>query len=127
MNDDQYLKHSLSVLEAFSAALAARTQELPDDHPLRELAREFRALGKAQTNLYPQGHAVVARLFNTFTDFAPTFPRSLLWFFGGDCLHYLTDEEISQFQQLDELRLAAAERGEVLDLEQARAVTGTLH
>jgi len=127
MNDDQYLEHNLSVLKAFSAALATRTRELPDGHPLHELAREFQALGEVQTNLYPQGHALVARLFNTFTDFAPTFPRSLLWFFGGDCLHYLTDEEISQFQQLDELRLAAAERGEVLDLEQARAVTGTLH
>ncbi|WP_279248288.1 PA2817 family protein [Candidatus Marimicrobium litorale] len=127
MNDDQYLKHNLSVLEAFSAALATRTRELPDGHPLHELAREFRALSETQTNLYPQGHTLVARLFNTFNEFAPTFPRSLLWFFGGDCLHYLTDEEISQFQQLDELRLAAAERGEVLDLEQARAANDTLH
>jgi hypothetical protein len=26
----------------------------------------------------------------------------LLWFFGGDCLHYLDDEEIAAYQARDE-------------------------
>ena len=53
----------------------------------------------------PSTPALVARLFTTYPDFAPTFPRELLWFFGGDCLHYMPDEEIATFQQLEELRL----------------------
>ena len=55
------------------------------------------------------------RLFSHQPEFAPTFPRSLLWFLGGDCLHVLTDQEIATFQALDEERLEAAERGELYD------------
>ena len=32
----------------------------------------------------------------------PVIERELFWFFGGECLHYLTDEEITQFQRIDE-------------------------
>ncbi len=32
----------------------------------------------------------------------PIVPRDLLWFLGGDCLHFLTDDEISQFQKIED-------------------------
>ena len=40
---------------------------------------------------------------------------ALLWFFGGDCLHFMPDEEIDLFQRLDERRYEAEERGETFD------------
>ncbi len=33
----------------------------------------------------------------------PIVPRSLLWFLGGDCLHFLGDDEIAYFQSLEDL------------------------
>jgi hypothetical protein len=38
-----------------------------------------------------------------------------LWFFGGDCLHFMPDEEIQLYQQLDERRFAVEETGEDFD------------
>jgi hypothetical protein len=34
----------------------------------------------------------------------PLFPRDVLYLLGGECLHYMPDEEISAYQELDELR-----------------------
>jgi len=121
MNDEHYLEHCRSLLAGFSRTFATRTRQLPDDHPLRELAGAFEDLAASSADLYTDGPPLVARLFDTHTEFAPTFPRQLLWFFGGDCLHYMADDEIAQCQQLDELRLAAARRGETFDWNASRA------
>jgi len=121
MNDDQYLEHCRELLAKFATALLARTENLPEADPLRELAESFSALGSASEDFYARGPALIDRLFTTYTDFAPTLPRELLWFFGGDCLHYMPDEEIAQFQQLEEMRLEAAGRDEIFNLRDARA------
>ena len=63
----------------------------------------------------------MTRLFSGCPQLAPTFPRELLWFLGGDCLHYMPDEELDVFQQLDEMRAEAAKRSECLDYQKARA------
>ena len=121
MNDEQYLYHCRSLLAEFTQTLMARTKDLPQDHPLRELALAFTSLDEPSSDLYAQGPALTARLFETYTEFAPTFPRQLLWFFGGDCLHFMSDEEIAQFQQLEELRLAAAAGGKIFNFAESRA------
>ena len=121
LNDRQYLQHCRQLLSGFAATLLQRTEALDREESLRELARAFGRLATGDAAPYRDGPALVSRLFTTFPDFAPTFPRELLWFFGGDCLHYMPDEEIELFQQLEDLRGAAARRGEVLDLRAARA------
>lgn len=121
MNDEQYLEHCSALLTQFSQTLATRTAQLPADHPLRELGEAFTTLGDSAGDLYARSPELVARLFDTYPEFAPTFPRQLLWFLGGDCLHYMADEEIAQYQQLEELRLAAASRGDTFNFSEARA------
>ncbi len=32
----------------------------------------------------------------------PMVPRDLLWFLGGDCLHFLSDEELNNFQKIED-------------------------
>ena len=81
----------------------------------------FKALAKGEHELYSEGPGLVSRLFSTYPDFAPSFPRDLLWFFGGDCLHFMPDPEIAVYQQLDDMRAEACERGETLDLRTARS------
>ncbi len=121
MDDAQYASHCRQLLEQFAGDMIKRTEHLPESDSLRELAAAFGELCDGSRDLYLDGPALVSRLFTTYPDFAPAFPRDLLWFLAGECLHYMPDEEIETYQQLDELRAEAAASGKVLDLRQARA------
>jgi hypothetical protein len=122
MDDRQYLNHCRELLASFTRELLSRTDSLPEDHPLRALAGDFRALCQDEgADLYLEAPPMVSRLFTGFPEFTPTFPRELLWFLGGECLHYMPDEEIALHQQLEQQRLEAAARGETLNLRDARA------
>ena len=121
MNDEQYLQHCNTLIAGFADQLAAQTEQLPGDDPLAELARGFAELAATDADVYGQGPILVARLFTTYPELAPLLPRQLLWFFGGDCLHYMPDEEIEIFQRLEDMRAQAADNGQTLDLEDARA------
>ena len=121
MDDAQYASHCRELLEQFAADMIKRTEHLPDTDSLKELAASFGALSSGERDLYLDGPVLVSRLFTTYPDFAPTLPRDLLWFLAGECLHYMPDEEIAAYQQLDEMRAEAAAKGYVLELRQARA------
>jgi hypothetical protein len=122
MNDEQYLQYCRTLLADFSHTFATRTAALPADHPLRELALGFKELDdRTAVDLYTLGPDLVSRLFDTYPEFAPTFPRQLLWFLGGDCLHYMADEEIAEYQLLEDLRVEAASNGKVFNIIEARA------
>jgi hypothetical protein len=121
MNDEQYLSYCQKLLSEFARDFERRTRSLEEGDSLRELAAAFVELDSGKRDLYSEGHSLVARLFTTYPDFAPTFPRDLLWFLGGECLHFMPDDEIEQHQQLNDLRAEAAGRGETLDLIAARA------
>ena len=47
-------------------------------------------------------------------------PRDLLWFFGGDCLHFMPDDEIEMYQALEERRFYALENDEPFDWNQEK-------
>ena len=113
MDDTQYLQYCRKLWREFASTLGKRTAGLDEENPLRELADACNRLPDEE--LYTLGPELAMRLFSHQPEFAPTFPRSLLWFLGGDCLHVLTDEEIATFQALDEARLEAAARGELYD------------
>ena len=121
MNDAQYLQHCQTLLQAFAKTLTENTQSLGLHDPLRELAEGFTRLASGGDSLYDEGPVLIARIFTTYPDIAPQLPRQLLWFFGGDCLHYMPDDEIDQFQQLEDMRLAAQRSGEPFDLRQEHA------
>ena len=121
MNDAQYLQYCRDLLADFSLSLSQQSEHLPEDDPLRELALAFSRLVENPEELYAQGPALVSRLFSTYPELAPRLPRQLLWFFGGDCLHFMPDDEIGQFQALEEMRLQADARGEHFDYQAARA------
>ena len=58
-------------------------------------------------NYVEKGQSFCCTWIRAYPDLTPVLPRDLLWFFGGDCLHYMPDEEIVLFQRLDELRYEA--------------------
>lgn len=99
MDDREYLEYCVGLLNRFADELMTRTRDLPPQDSLRELALDFAAIATGQQDMYLEGPALVSRLFTTYPDFAPTFPRELLWFFGGECLHFMPDEEIAEFEK----------------------------
>ena len=121
MNDEQYLHHCTSLLDEFSRNFLKRTESLDKEDSLRELAGAFGNLALGTADFYADGQTLVSRLFVTYPDFSPTFPRELLWFLGGDCLHFMPDDEIELHQQLEDERHTLAARGEVIDFAEARA------
>ena len=118
MDDSQYLDYCRGLLRSFNTDMTQRTRELEETDPLRQWVA---AMADEQLDIYEEGPALVQRLFSTYPEFAPLFPRDLLWFMGGDCLHFMPDEEIKIFKQLEHMRHEAAARGECLDLIDARA------
>ena len=75
----------------------------------------------AKPDFLAQGQELMCKVVTQYPHLMPLLYRDLLWFFGGDCLHFMPDDEISQYQQLDELRYAANASGDDFSYENARA------
>ena len=73
------------------------------------------------------GQQCLCRIVSTYSHLMPIVPRDLFWFFGGDCLHYMPDDEIAKFQQLEDLRYEAAQNNESVNYEELRARALGLH
>lgn len=50
-----------------------------------------------------KGQPWISRLFRNYPAFAPHIGREVLWYFGGEALHFMPDEEIAKFQLLDDM------------------------
>ena len=66
------------------------------------------------------GQDLISQVFHRYPQIAHLVPRDLLWFFGGDCLHFMPDEEITLYQALDERRFEAEENDEPFDWNQEK-------
>ena len=55
-----------------------------------------------------------------YPQIAHLVPRDLLWFFGGDCLHFMPDEELDLYQALEERRFEAEQNDEPFDRNQEK-------
>lgn len=59
-------------------------------------------LADSNADAYPLGQQLLCLLIGNYPQFTPLIERQLLWFFGGDCLHFLSDDEIGVFQQQED-------------------------
>lgn len=69
-----------------------------------------------------RGQGFCIHWIRSYSELNPLLPRDLLWFFSGDCLHYMPDDEINQFQRLDELRFEAESKDLAFDYPKHRAI-----
>ncbi|WP_415900491.1 PA2817 family protein [Neptuniibacter sp. QD48_11] len=74
-----------------------------------------------ETGVYEQGADFIDKAFRRYPELAHLIARDLLWFFGGNNLHNMTDDEIQKFQQLDEMRFEAEENDQEFDYINKRA------
>lgn len=79
------------------------------------------------SELLIQGQSLICKIVAGYPHLMPILPRDLLWFFGGDCLHYMPDEEIQIFQELDEQREKAKQNKEAFSYEKVRLTRMGMH
>jgi len=116
--DQEYYTYHLELLAAFSA----QVQELPPfntEPPSEDESHE--------PGFLEQGQTLMCRVVGSYPHLMPLLYRDLLWFFGGDCLHFMPDEEIAVFQRLDEQREEAKEQQVPFSYKEARAKTMGMH
>ncbi|QLF91768.1 dehydrogenase [Pseudomonas sp. ABC1] len=117
-----YLDHNVALMTHLRSILAAvgESEQVEDEsHALflerfDEVVSDLASVG--QENYL--GQELICQVFQRYPQIAHLVPRDLLWFFGGDCLHFMPDEEIAIFQAIDERRFEAEEAGEDFDWAQ---------
>ncbi|MBD1552436.1 PA2817 family protein [Pseudomonas typographi] len=120
-----HLEHHLALLTHLRSILVAlgEAEQVPEESHALFLERFDELL-----TLLPQdpiqsqylGQDLIAQVIQRYPQIAHLVPRDLLWFFGGDCLHFMPDDEIDLYQQLDERRFEAEEQGEAFDWNQEK-------
>ena len=121
-----YHRYHLALLNSLFDTLRAQSvllAQVPEESSILFLER-FEELVKQleagdQDALY-NGQDIICQIITRYPQIAHMIPRDLLWYFGGDCLHFMPDEEIAQYQLLDEHQAEAAARGEEFNWAQAR-------
>ncbi len=92
------------------------------DEILHQLAQVIDQLMQHSDSGYTQGQDWVTHVFSHHPQLSPAIDRDLLWFFGGDCLHFLTDEEIDLFQKVDEIEAQHQQEQKPFDRQSTKAL-----
>jgi len=66
------------------------------------------------------GQDLMSQVILRYPQIAHLVPRDLLWFFGGDCLHFMPDAELDLYQALEERRFEAEQNDEPFDWNQEK-------
>ncbi|ATR84213.1 dehydrogenase [Pseudomonas sp. FFUP_PS_473] len=66
------------------------------------------------------GQDLMCQVIQRYPQIAHLVPRDLLWFFGGDCLHFMPDDELDLYQALEERRYEAEQNDEPFDWNQEK-------
>jgi hypothetical protein len=77
----------------------------------------------ANDDFQQQGQYLLTQVVTHYPHITPRVNRDLFWFFGGECLHYMGDDELALYQQLDEMLSDDAK----LDYQKAKSKVFKLH
>lgn len=72
----------------------------------------------ASENYYNLGVELLTRLVRAYPHLVHLAHRDLFWLFGRECMHFLDDDEIATYQQIEDERY---QHDPELSFEQARA------
>lgn len=73
------------------------------------------------------GQQIVTRIVSHYPDITPQLHRDLLWFYGGDCLHFLGDDEIQKYQDLEERYYELCNKDDTTSYRNLRAQIFNMH
>lgn len=127
MHYTQYLSDHVDLLKQFRKGIA---KQVPYSNNLKDLTESDQQFMKTLDDLCEttehsesfteQGQWLIDKIVLSYEHLLMYLSRDLLWFFGGNCLHYMSDEEIRFYQQLDELRHAAESQNRPFDMLEAK-------
>ncbi|WP_221798788.1 PA2817 family protein [Oceanobacter mangrovi] len=93
----------IELLQALKSRLkAANESDVITEDMIQQLDDLIDQLTQHTSTAYDDTRDWVANILQFTPQLTPAIDRQLLWLLGGDCLHYLTDEEIAQFQTIDD-------------------------
>lgn len=98
---------SLKQLGAVLESLDAQSEQASDTSHQLFLERYqslIDTLGQDLEEGVHLGQELLAQIAYRYPEVAHLISRELLWFFGGDCLYLLSDEEALFYQERDEQR-----------------------
>ncbi|WOJ95988.1 PA2817 family protein [Congregibacter brevis] len=125
MNDTDFHAEQMALFESFNQRLQDYAAS-PDGATLVELAQQFDVLAANTSQVMDEGPGLIYRLLTIAPQFAQEFPRDLLWYLGQECLHFMPDDEINLFAELDDQRRAADSSGQEFSWSEARAAAKAL-
>lgn len=115
---DPYVQHQIGLLQYLRQVLqaVAEAEQIPEEHQgfLERYDELVNNVQQGDEDRY-LGQELISQVFQRYPQIAHQVPRDLLWFFGGECLHFMPDEEIDGYQLLEERRYQALEQGEAFD------------
>lgn len=118
MTTDAHMQHHIELLKYLRQVLQTLANEdvVPEEHQ-EFILRYDELIGQMQQGAddHYLGQELISQVFQRYPQIAHQVPRDLLWFFAGECLHFMTDDEIANYQLLEERRFAALEKGETFD------------
>ena len=118
----QLLAHLRTILVALGDA-----EQVPEESHALFLERYDELLTQLPTHPLDSqylGQDLLCQIIQRYPQIAHLVPRDLLWFFGGDCLHYMPDEELDLYQQLEERRYEAQQQGQPFDWHAEKQLLG---
>lgn len=115
---DTHIQHHIVLLQYLRQVLQTLAAEdvVPEEHLgfIQRYDELIEQLQQGNDERY-LGQELISQVFQRYPQIAHQVPRDLLWFFGGECLHFMPDEEIAGYQLLEERRFAALDLGEAFD------------
>ncbi|MAX86471.1 MULTISPECIES: PA2817 family protein [Thalassolituus] len=116
------LKYHLELLNETLSRIekaAANESGVIDADILQQFRDVIDQLTEHRDSAYEAGQDLFSKIGTHQPQLMPAVDRALLWFFGGECMHFLSDEEISRFQDLDEMAAEAEAEGKEYDYRSA--------
>ena len=95
---NSYLEHHLALLQHLRNILGAlgEAEQVPEENHglfLERFDELMDELPRDPEGAQYLGQDLISQVFHRYPQIAHLVPRDLLWFFGGDCLHFMPDED----------------------------------
>lgn len=116
------LKYHLELLNETLSRIekaAANESGVIDADILQQFRDVIDQLTEHRDSAYEAGQDLFSKIGTHQPQLMPAVDRALLWLFGGECMHFLSDEEITRFQHLDEMAAEAEAEGKEYDYRSA--------
>jgi predicted small metal-binding protein len=132
MANSQHFEHQQALITAlynhckdtlpFSSDQASET-----DQAFIEQLKQLTESEKGDDDYTFRGQHLITQIIANYPHITPEVSRDLMWLLGGDCLHFMSDEEIELYQKIEEHIYEEHNQGKELTFNEAKTTIFKLH